>query len=90
MTAHTTDPTARQINAIQHGGYEVEVSQTNHLLREVAKTLAEDKARLEYLRDQINAERVSYGELAELADLADHIDPSDVQLLEWAGVPEGE
>jgi hypothetical protein len=44
--------------------------------------------RLEYLRQEIRAERISYGELAELQDLADHIDPSDVELLEWAGVPE--
>ncbi len=44
--------------------------------------------RLEYLRGQIRRERISYGELAELADLADSIDPGDVELLEWAGVPE--
>lgn len=44
--------------------------------------------RLEYLRSQINAERISMSELSELQGLAEHIDPSDVQLLEWAGVPE--
>ncbi len=44
--------------------------------------------RLEYLRGEIQAERISYGELAELQDLAEHIDPSDTELLEWAGVPE--
>ena len=46
--------------------------------------------RLEYLRSQIDAECISYFELAELQDLADYIDPGDVQLLEWAGVPEPE
>lgn len=46
------------------------------------------KARLEYLRGEIDAERISQGELVELQGLAEHIDPSDVQLLEWAGVPE--
>ena len=46
------------------------------------------KDRLEYLRGEIRAERISYGELTELQDLAEHIDPSDVELLEWAGVPE--
>lgn len=51
----------------------------------VAETIAE---RLEYLRGEIDAERISYSELAELQSLAEHIDPSDVQLLEWAGVPE--
>lgn len=46
------------------------------------------KQRLEYLRQQIEGERISYGEIAELQSLADHIEPGDVQLLEWAGVPE--
>jgi hypothetical protein len=46
------------------------------------------KARLEYLRGEINAERISYGELFELQSLAEYIDPGDVLLLEWAGVPE--
>jgi len=45
-------------------------------------------ARLEYLRGEILAERISYGELAELQDLAAHIQPDDVLLLQWAGVPE--
>jgi hypothetical protein len=44
--------------------------------------------RLEYLRAQIRAENISYGELAELQSLTDDIDPSDVELLEWAGVEE--
>ena len=44
--------------------------------------------RLEYLRGEIEAERISYGEIAELQDLAEYIDPSDVVLLQWAGVPE--
>ena len=46
------------------------------------------KARLEYLRGEINAERISYDEINELQSLAEHIDKEDVQLLEWAGVPE--
>ena len=48
----------------------------------------EVKARLEYLRSQIHAECISYGELFELQGLIWHIDPGDVELLEWAGVPE--
>lgn len=44
--------------------------------------------RLEYLRGEIDAERISYSEIAELQDLAEHIDPGDVQLREWAGLPE--
>lgn len=46
------------------------------------------KERLEYLRSQIHAECISWGELAELQGLADEIEPGDVELLEWAGVPE--
>jgi hypothetical protein len=50
-----------------------------------AQTIQE---RLEELRAEIQAQRISYGEIAELQGLAEHIDPSDVELLEWAGVPE--
>lgn len=46
------------------------------------------KARLEYLRGQLNAESISYGELQELQSLVEYIAPDDVQLLEAAGVPE--
>jgi len=44
--------------------------------------------RLEYLRQEILAERISYGEICELQDLADDIAPDDVLLREWAGLPE--
>lgn len=45
-------------------------------------------ARLEYLRCELRAERISYGELAELQALAPHINANDAELLEAAGVPE--
>ena len=48
----------------------------------------EIKKRLEYLRQELRQERISYGELAELACLAEYIEPGDVELLEPAGVPE--
>lgn len=44
--------------------------------------------RLEYLRGEILAERISQSETIELQSLAEYIDPSDTLLLEWAGVPE--
>jgi hypothetical protein len=47
-----------------------------------------EKARLEYLRGELRAERISYGEIAELQSLAEHIEKGDVELLEAAGVPE--
>jgi len=46
------------------------------------------KERLEYLRGEIWAERISYSEIAELQALADYIADGDVELLQWAGVPE--
>ena len=46
------------------------------------------ECRLEYLRGEIEAERISYSGIAELEGLAEHIDPGDILLLEWAGVPE--
>jgi hypothetical protein len=48
------------------------------------------RERLEYLRSQIDAECISWGEIAELQSLAAYIDEGDTQLLEWAGVPERE
>ena len=50
------------------------------------KTIVEK--RLEYLRCQLRAEQISYGELADLQELIPYIDKSDVELLEAAGVPE--
>lgn len=50
--------------------------------------LVEIKNRLEELRTELRAERISIGELNELQSLAKYIDSSDVELLEAAGVPE--
>lgn len=52
---------------------------------EIAKAAAR---RLEELRAELRAERMSYGELAELQALAACIEPGDTELLEAAGVPE--
>lgn len=46
------------------------------------------RERLEYLRGELRAGRISWGELAELQDLASHIPAGDLELLEAAGVPE--
>lgn len=45
-------------------------------------------SRLEYLRGEIRAERISSGEIAELQSLTKYIESGDTELLEWAGVPE--
>lgn len=52
--------------------------------------VSEITARLEYLRGELRAERISWGELAELQSLVEYIDPGDLELLEAAGVPEEE
>jgi hypothetical protein len=44
--------------------------------------------RLDYLRKEIQAERISYGEIAELQSLAEHIDGDDVVLAQAAGIQE--
>jgi hypothetical protein len=48
------------------------------------------RARLEYLRGEIRAERISYGEIHELQSLVEHITPDDIELLQWAKDGEGE
>lgn len=48
------------------------------------------KLRLEYFRGEIEAGRMSYGDTLELESLRQYIEPGDVVLLEWAGVPESE
>lgn len=54
----------------------------------MSKNKASIKQRLEYLREQIKRENISYEEISELQSLKEHIEKGDVQLLEWAGVPE--
>jgi hypothetical protein len=48
-----------------------------------------NKTRLEYLRGKIKAERISYGEIAELQSLSKYIEKGDTLLEEWAGIKEG-
>jgi hypothetical protein len=54
------------------------------------KTKRQIKKRLEYLRGKIKAECISEGEIVELQSLAEHIEDGDVELLQWAGIPEFE
>jgi DNA repair ATPase RecN len=48
-------------------------------------TMQAIKDRLKYLRGEIEAERISYGEIVELQELASYIDPSDTLLMQWTG-----
>lgn len=57
--------------------------------REEFSNLRNAVKRLEYLRGEIRAQRISLSEIVELQSLAPYITDGDVELLEWAGVPEG-
>jgi len=46
------------------------------------------RKRLEYLRAELRAERISYEELIQLQNLIPYIKEGDVELLEAAGVSE--
>lgn len=52
--------------------------------------MEEIKKRLEYLRQELRNESISYDELFELQSLKEYIDDGDVELLKAAGVPEFE
>jgi hypothetical protein len=56
--------------------------------RAADRDMQDIRARLEYLRGELRGERISYSELAELQGLAEHIDRTDVELLQAAGIPE--
>jgi len=61
----------------------------NAIVEIPTKALVDEmKAKLEYLRAELRAERISWGELVELQSLVPFIDKDDVELLEAAGVPE--
>ena len=75
--------------------YEISINEARELIA-IGKRLHEDNVnrlkleRLKYIRQAIEAESVSQGEISELYDLRELIHPSDTLLLEWAGVPEDE
>jgi DNA-binding MarR family transcriptional regulator len=56
----------------------------------VARWLPGVAKRLEAIRASLRAQNVSYGELAELQGLTAYIESGDTELLEAAGVPEGQ
>lgn len=70
--------------------FQVELDTTAPAIGEILESDTDPAiaARLEYLRGEIRAERISWSEIAELQSLAGHIEPGDAELLEWAGVPE--
>ena len=57
-------------------------------IRRLKSELRNPRERLEQLRAELRAGRMSYGEQVELESLACYIEADDVELLEAAGVPE--
>ena len=47
--------------------------------------IKEIRTRLEEIRKAIRKENISYGEIAELQSLKEYINPTDKELLQWAG-----
>lgn len=64
------------------------ILESRETTNDIVEKIPSIKERLEYLRGELRAERISYDGLHELQSLAKHIDPGDVELLEAAGVPE--
>jgi len=59
------------------------------IIKQLQDRINEQSAENEELRSELStAESISYDEIAELQSLADYIEPGDIELLEWAGVPE--
>jgi hypothetical protein len=61
------------------------------ITKEIESLLSKESAakkRLEELRKELRAERISYEEIAELQSLSKYIDKGDVELLEAAGIDE--
>lgn len=67
---------------------QVKVTKTGKERFDRKATVKAIKNRLEYLRNEIVSERISYDEIAELKELKEFIDSGYTLLLEWAGVPE--
>lgn len=85
--------TERKIIALETRSFaillnEVELDQLK--IAQKVLPLLEKQLRLEELRKELRAERISIGELLELQSLIPYIDKGDVELLEAAGVPEFE
>lgn len=65
-----------------------QITSSNNKNDQTMKPKTKIQERLEQLRAELRAERMSYGELHELQSLAKHIQPDDVELLEAAGAEE--
>ena len=67
---------------------QVKITKTGKEIFDRKATVKAIENRLDYLRGEIETERISYGEISELQELVNFIPEGDTLLLEWAGVPE--
>jgi len=81
-TYQVVELTANTLEQIRHKIRSYHIRKHNGYGERIARR------RLEYLRGELRAERMSYGESNELMGLSNYIEPGDVELLEAAGVPE--
>jgi hypothetical protein len=81
----------RPFDGLRHAGDPCDVCEADtDSMADPGRARRNIKRRLEEIRAEIRAERISYSEIIELQALAAHIEPGDPELLEWAGVPEYE
>ena len=67
------------------GNLQTDVVQNKIALKKVRRAI---KDRLECIREELRAERISYGELVELGSLKEFIDSSDIELLQAIDIEE--
>jgi hypothetical protein len=91
-SGHAVESEKSEIESIDNLSQAQNIIQDAKSVGTTESSLFEDidakKERLEEIRNELDNETMSYGELAELQDLSEFIEEGDVQLLEAAGVPE--
>lgn len=70
---------ARTLEQLKHKICDYHLKQHNGYGERLAKRL------IEYIRNELREERISYGELAELKELEPYINKNDVELLQAVG-----
>jgi hypothetical protein len=72
--------TNKAVKTILSNNYKINLYHSNSYITQKSKAIVE---RLEYFREEIQNERISYGEIIELNNLKKYIDKNDVELLQW-------
>jgi hypothetical protein len=72
--------TNQAVKKVMSNNYKINLKHSNSFISQKSKAIVE---RLEYLREEIQNERISYGEIIELNNLKKYIDKNDIELLQW-------